>query len=41
MDAIERDVFQTLRDYNLVWGLAIHTKFDDLDLISRSQKLGL
>ena len=32
-----REVFQTLRDYNLAWGLAIHTRFDDLDLISRLQ----
>ena len=29
--------FQTLHDYNLAWGLAVHTRFDDLDLISRSQ----
>ena len=26
-----------MRDYNLAQGLAIHTRFDDLDLISRSQ----
>ena len=26
-----------LRDYNLVRGLAIHTRFDDLELILRSQ----
>ena len=26
-----------MHDYNLAWGLAIHTRFDDLDLISRSQ----
>ena len=30
-----REVFQTLHDYNLAWGLEIHTRFDDLDLISR------
>ena len=30
-----REVFQTLRDYNLAWGLAIHTRFDDVDLILR------
>ena len=29
--------FQTLRVYNLARGLAMHTRFDDLDLISRSQ----
>ena len=29
--------FQTVRDYYLARGLAIHTRFDDLDLISRSQ----
>ena len=29
--------FQTLRDCNLAWGLAIHTWFDDLDHDSRSQ----
>ena len=32
-----REVFQTLHDYNLALGLAVHTRFDDLDLISRSQ----
>ena len=32
-----REVFQTLHDYNFSRGLAIHTKFDDLDLISRTQ----
>ena len=32
-----KEVFQTLHDYNLAFGLAIHTRFDDLDLISRSQ----
>ena len=26
-----------IRGYNLAWGLAIHTRCDDLDLISRSQ----
>ena len=31
-----REVFQTLRDYNLARGLVIHTRFDDLDLISGS-----
>ena len=30
------EVFKTLRDYNLARGSAIHTRFDDLDLISRS-----
>ena len=29
--------FQTLHDHNLVWGLAVHTRFDNLDLILRSQ----
>ena len=29
-----REVFQILHDYNLAWGLPIHTRFDDLDLIS-------
>ena len=29
-------VFQTLYQ-NLAWGLPIHTRFDDLDLVSRSQ----
>ena len=32
-----RDVFQTLPDYNLAQGLAIHISFDDIDFISRSQ----
>ena len=32
-----REVFQTLCDYNLAQGLTVHTKFDDRDLISRSQ----
>ena len=32
-----REVFQTLHDYNLAQGLAIHTRFDDFDLISRLQ----
>ena len=27
----------TLRDYDLAQGLTIHARFDDLDLISRSQ----
>ena len=31
-----KEGFQTLRDYNLARGLAIHTEFDDLDLTSRS-----
>ena len=30
---------QTVYDSNLARGLAIHTRFDELDLISRSQKL--
>ena len=30
-------MFQTLHDYDLAWGPAIHTRFDDLDLISRSE----
>ena len=29
-------VFQTFRHYNLAWGQAIHTRFNDLDTISRS-----
>ena len=32
-----RRVFQTLRDYDLAKDPAICTRFDDLDLISRSQ----
>ena len=32
-----REVFQTLHDYNLAFGLAVHTRFDDVDLVSRSQ----
>ena len=32
-----REVFQILCAYNLAQGLAIHTRFDDLDHISRSQ----
>ena len=31
-----KEAFQTLCDYNLARGLAIHTEFDDLDLTSRS-----
>ena len=31
-----REVFQIVYDYNLAWGLAIHTRFDNHDLISRS-----
>ena len=32
-----REVFQTVCGHNLAQGPAIHTRFDDLDLISRSQ----
>ena len=32
-----KEVFQTLHDYCLARGLPIHTRFDDLDLASRSQ----
>ena len=32
-----REVFQILHDYNLHQGLAIHSRFDDLDVISKSQ----
>ena len=32
-----REVFQTLHINDLGWGLVIHTRIDDLDLISRSQ----
>ena len=32
-----RGVFQTLCDNNLAMDLTVHTIFDDLDLISRSQ----
>ena len=32
-----RGVFQTLYDNNLAMDLTVHTIFDDLDLISRSQ----
>ena len=31
------EVFQTLGENNLAWGLAIHTRLDDLDLVTRSQ----
>ena len=34
---IIRQCFQTLFDYNLAWGLYFHSRFDDLDLVSRSQ----
>ena len=30
-------VFQTLYHYDLALGLPIHTRFDDLDAVSRSQ----
>ena len=32
-----REVFQTLHDHNFALGLAVHTRFDDLDLILRPQ----
>ena len=32
-----KEVFQTVHNYDLAWGLAIHTRFYYLDLISRSQ----
>ena len=32
-----KEVFQTLHDYNVAQDLAIRTRCDDLDLISRSQ----
>ena len=32
-----REIFQTLHHYNRAQGLAIHTRFDDLDLTSRLQ----
>ena len=31
------EAFQISRDFNLAQGLAIHTRFDDLDLISNLQ----
>ena len=31
-----REVFQTWHDYNLVQGLAVDTRFDDFNFISRS-----
>ena len=31
------EVFQTLCDYNFARDLAIHNRFGDLDLVSRSQ----
>ena len=31
------EVFETLHDYNLVLDQPIHARFDDLDLVSRSQ----
>ena len=34
---IVRVIFQTWRDYDLAQGLAIHARFDYLDLVSRSQ----
>ena len=30
-------VFQTLRDYNLAWGLQCHSRLDDFDFVSKSQ----
>ena len=32
-----REVFQTMHDYNLASRLPVHTRFDNLHLISRSQ----
>ena len=32
-----REVFQTLHDHKLARGLANHSRFDDLDLTSKSQ----
>ena len=32
-----REVFQTLHDYNLAWGLEIHIRFNDFDSLSGSQ----
>ena len=32
-----REVFQTLHDHKVVRGLANHSRFDDLDLTSKSQ----
>ena len=32
-----REVFETLRVYNLARGIAVHTGFDDFALISRLQ----
>ena len=31
-----REVFQTLGDYSLARGLAVHTRFDDRDLVSQA-----
>ena len=31
-----REIFPTLREYNLAQDLRVHIRFDDLDLISRS-----
>ena len=31
-----REVFQTFQNYVFAWGLLMHTRFDHIDLISRS-----
>ena len=31
------EIFQTLHNYNLAWGLPVLTRFDDLNIVSRSQ----
>ena len=33
MDTVPSKIFLTLHDYSLAWGLPIHTRFDDLDLV--------
>ena len=37
LDFLMDTIFQTLHDYNFARGLAVHTRFDDLECISRSQ----
>ena len=36
-DTVQTSFFQTSHNYNLAWSLPIYTRFDDLDLVSRSQ----
>ena len=34
MDTVQAKFFPTLHDYNLAWGIPIHIRFDDIDLVS-------